>query len=109
VIRNQRRESCGGVKITHFFWGSFWVSLSGWLVPCDRPAQALQVEILVLRHQVNVLRRKSPTRPNTDLVRCATIKKSGNPRFFTADRADRARYRRASNLHGKPTAMSCGF
>jgi hypothetical protein len=27
VIRNQRRESCGGVKITHFFWGLFWVSL----------------------------------------------------------------------------------
>jgi putative ABC transport system substrate-binding protein len=21
VIRNQRRESCGSVKITHFFWG----------------------------------------------------------------------------------------
>src|SRR5499427_11091995 len=29
VIRNQRRESCGRAKLTHFFWGLFWVSLLG--------------------------------------------------------------------------------
>src|SRR5215467_9085298 len=32
VIRNQRRESCGRAKLTHFFWGLFWVSLLGRLL-----------------------------------------------------------------------------
>ena len=34
------------------------------LCDCFRPRQQLEAEILVLRHQLNVLRRRAPRRPH---------------------------------------------
>ena len=62
-------ESAEACPVMRGFWRLIWDALTGLV----RSQAALQAEIIVLRHQLNVLRRKSPKRLASQVSGCRKL------------------------------------